>query len=57
MHDKGCEVCDSICEVKGGQDIDAVEHPRKTNTKAKVPDPSVFRLSREKQLHDNTTKF
>jgi hypothetical protein len=69
---KGCEVYDSIHELREEQDIDAVLHPRKAKSKAKAPagadpsaDPSadqptypaVFRLQLKKPICDNTTKF
>ena len=35
--DKGCEVCDSIRELREEQEVDAVLHPRKAKVKAKAP--------------------
>ena len=35
--DKGCEVCDSIRELREEQEVDAMLHPRKSKSKAKAP--------------------
>ena len=35
--DKGCEVCDSIRELREEQEVDAILHQRKSKSKAKAP--------------------